>query len=371
MTTQVKYGLFCYDTQNIGDEIQSLAAKRFLPRVDYYINRDNIDDTVPPTKQKIKIIMNGWYLDPSIKDGKSYWPPFSPSLQPLLISIHINSRNGSTKLFSSQESVDFLKKFTPVGARDLSTYEYLQSLGIPSYFSGCLTLTLLPDKNVKKSNFILAAGISDELYQEIKSRTKRPIIRLDTLHSGSPSNEVRFKLAQYWLTLYQSAHCIITTKLHVILPGLALGTPVIAISGKEPARYAGLIDLANHYTEESFIKDKTISLDRPLKNPTTFTKLRDELVKTCSAYTGYDSQKSYLDNTTLDKLRNDLSLIEFLTNSVSDAYHEHHAVEYLKNELIKLEKIAAESEENKNPGVKRATKLLVHSVKRYLGKKIK
>ena len=32
---KTKYGLFCYDTVNIGDEIQSLAAKRFLPKIDY------------------------------------------------------------------------------------------------------------------------------------------------------------------------------------------------------------------------------------------------------------------------------------------------------------------------------------------------
>lgn len=35
----VKYALFSYSTENIGDEIQSIAASRFLPQIDYYINR--------------------------------------------------------------------------------------------------------------------------------------------------------------------------------------------------------------------------------------------------------------------------------------------------------------------------------------------
>ena len=36
---KIKYALLSYDTENIGDEIQSLAAKRFLPRVDLLLNR--------------------------------------------------------------------------------------------------------------------------------------------------------------------------------------------------------------------------------------------------------------------------------------------------------------------------------------------
>lgn len=362
---KVKYGLFCYDTQNIGDEIQSLATKRFLPKVDYYINRDDIDSTIPTIHNDLKLIMNGWYIEKSTKDSKTHWPPTNPNLQPLLVSIHVNDRNGSTNTFKSPESIEFLRKFAPVGARDISTFEYFESLNIPTYFSGCLTLTLIPDKNIKKSNFILAAGVSDKVYQEILKRTKRPVIRIDTLHSGHPSNEVRFKLAKYWLTLYQSAHCIVTTKLHVILPSLALGTPVIAISGKEPTRYAGLIELANNYTEDNFI-DNNISVDKPLKNPTTFIKLRDNLVTTCTKYTGYDSKKSYLAGTTLDELRNDLSLIEFFTSSVSEAYHECHTIEWFKTEFDRLEKIAAKSEENENPGIKDASKLLLKAIKKRI-----
>ena len=37
---KVKYALYKYSTENIGDEIQSIAARRFLPQVDYYIDRD-------------------------------------------------------------------------------------------------------------------------------------------------------------------------------------------------------------------------------------------------------------------------------------------------------------------------------------------
>ena len=43
-TKKVKYALYKYSTENVGDEIQSIAARRFLPRVDYYIDRDRIGE---------------------------------------------------------------------------------------------------------------------------------------------------------------------------------------------------------------------------------------------------------------------------------------------------------------------------------------
>ena len=55
----VKYGLLTYRTENIGDEIQSIAARQFLPRVDVYVERDSLNNVV--SDEKIKLIMNGWF----------------------------------------------------------------------------------------------------------------------------------------------------------------------------------------------------------------------------------------------------------------------------------------------------------------------
>lgn len=54
----MKYGLFKYETENIGDEIQSIAARRFLPSVDTYIDRDRLGEYCPD--EETKIITNGW-----------------------------------------------------------------------------------------------------------------------------------------------------------------------------------------------------------------------------------------------------------------------------------------------------------------------
>lgn len=394
--SSTKYALLSYDTLNIGDEIQSIAAMRFLPRVDYLVNRDNIDQTHPTDPhQEVKLILNGYFLNPSINDHKRHWPPANPHLSPLIISMHIAFQEECDQDFKTSESIEFLKKFAPIGTRDTATADFLDKLGVPAYFSGCLTLTLIPDPKVQKQDFVLAIDVSDKVYDAIKQRTKRFVIRLDTLHTAAHSPEERMALAKYWLFLYQSAHCIVTTRLHSMLPSLALQTPVIAIYGHNPERYSGLLDLLNHYTESEFLSDP-ISIDRPKPNPTTYQKLRDEIVKTCAHYTGYDSKESYLQGQTPTELLLDPHLITVFTQSIKDVYTLEDSTLWqqhdLKNLNLKLEEVTRELqhtreeseqrnhnlydtkielEKAKNPGVKSATKILARSIKRSLQSRLK
>ena len=314
-----KYGLFHYNTENIGDEIQSIAARRFLPKIDYYFDRDDIDATVVKSGEKVKLIMNGWYTH-----KPELWPPKTKSIEPLLISMFVEQTEGvnySAKAFSSPESVKFLNKFGPVGARDLSSRDFFNSIGVESYFSGCLTLTLIADKRVKKQDFILAVDVSDAVYNKVSSLTDRKIVRLDTYRLSDLTYDEKFKLAEYWLMLYQSAHVVVTPRLHCMLPCLALETPVIAISGRDPRRYNGLIDLTNHYTEEEFT-DKSFKYDfeHPVSNPTKYKELRKNVEERCSTYTGFDSKASYIAKTNPEELLFDPSLLNALGKSVAGGF---------------------------------------------------
>lgn len=51
------YGLLNYDSVNIGDEIQSIAAKKFLPKVDTFVNREKLKDFSSEIKVKMGICM--------------------------------------------------------------------------------------------------------------------------------------------------------------------------------------------------------------------------------------------------------------------------------------------------------------------------
>ena len=287
-----KFALFEYNTENIGDEVQSIAARRFLPKVDYYIDRDNLSNF--KSDYPVKLIMNGWYN----RNPKS-WPPRADSnIEPLLISMHVSQKDKQVvKSFLSPDSVEFLKKNGPVGARDKTTEEFFIKHNIPSYFSGCVTLTLQRDPEIKKRDFILAVDVSKKVVETIKQRTNRPVIEISVYHFPYLSREERLFVAEYFLSLYQSAAAVITTRLHAMLPSLAFETPVLLIKDNqkyEAKRYEGLAELVRSATEKEFINSPDIfKFDKPTKNPTKYKKIRDSLIKKCSDFTGFNNDKTF------------------------------------------------------------------------------
>lgn len=287
-----KFALFEYNTENIGDEVQSIAARRFLPKVDYYIDRDNLSNF--KSDHSVKLIMNGWYN----RNPKS-WPPRADSnIEPLLISMHVSQKDKQVvKSFLSPDSVEFLKKNGPVGARDKTTEEFFIKHNIPSYFSGCVTLTLQRDPEIKKRDFILAVDVSKKIVETIKQRTNRPVIEISVYHFPYLSREERFFVAEYFLSLYQSAAAVITTRLHAMLPSLAFETPVLLIKDNkkyEAKRYAGLMELVRSATEQEFINSSGIfKLDNPTKNPSKYKKIRESIIEKCSNFTGFNNDKTF------------------------------------------------------------------------------
>jgi hypothetical protein len=126
------FGLLTYSPDvNIGDYIQSLAARQFLPKVDVYVDREKL---YKYEGEKIKLILNGWFLHNS-----KNWPP-SDLIEPLFISFHLSPL--SAKDILDEKGIRYLKKYSPIGCRDVYTKEMLIKHGIDAYYSGCLTLTL-------------------------------------------------------------------------------------------------------------------------------------------------------------------------------------------------------------------------------------
>lgn len=118
--------------KNIGDYIQSVAQQQFIDTADCYVERESLNSF--HSTEKTNVIMNGWFM----------WHPetFPPSddINPLFVSFHLVPSVAEAVL--TPANIEYLKKYQPIGARDLSTQKIMQNHGIDSYFSGCLTLTL-------------------------------------------------------------------------------------------------------------------------------------------------------------------------------------------------------------------------------------
>ncbi len=285
------YGVLKYSSQNIGDEVQSVAAMRFLPKVDYYCHRERLDQFRLPTEQagqKVKLIMNAWWMW-----QPAHFPP-SEDIDPLLISMYLYTEK--RQQFNRPEVIDYLRAHGPVGCRDMSTKKFLDSLDVPAYFSGCLTMTLQGNPNFRKkhsNNYVLCVDLPDHLVEEVRQRTDRPVYNISRMLSVAFTAEDRIKLAKCILALYHNAHCVVTSRLHVSLPSTAFGTPVLLIMLKNEdrrGRFEGMEGFFHQVAEEDFLEVKDCyDFDHPPKNPNKHLAMRDALVQKVSAFTGYDS----------------------------------------------------------------------------------
>lgn len=122
----------------------SAFTTRFYPHVDYFIDREKIDSFYSKNGEKVAAIMAGWYTHSPLN-----WPP-SPYIHPLMVSMHFTDNmvyeieSEKINTLDNQRCRDWFRKSgkNGVGCRDGFTRYMLQKLGIETWWSGCITLTL-------------------------------------------------------------------------------------------------------------------------------------------------------------------------------------------------------------------------------------
>lgn len=245
----------------MGDEVQSLATADLLPRVDYYLPRENLDRN--DINEPVKLVCNGWFMQ-----YPQNWPP-AENIIPLFISLHITQSNRSARLMLRKELVDYYKRFEPIGCRDYNTLRLFESIGVKAYFSSCITLTLQNKFRTRNENILLVDPLRHnytKAYRDyiiskiVPEKYRDSVINVNQRRKNlDVSIEERFRDAEKLIEMYSQARLVITSRIHCALPCLALGTPVYFINAGYHSRFFnlndrldGLLELMNIIGEEYF-----------------------------------------------------------------------------------------------------------------------
>ena len=214
--------------------------------------------------------MNAWYFH-----YEGTWPP-SNSIDPLITSIHINLNDEKViNSFISDESLEYMKRHGPIGARDISTLNFLKDNNIPSYFSGCLTLTLDKNPNIKKQEYIVTVDVPEEVINFLKTKTNKKIYNITQmvpLNMNEP-NETR-------ISLYNSKEKFILAN---SLLDLLINNYTYDVD-----RFGGLKNLLRNTPLDEYISNYEIfDINNPPENKKDYLKLRNELINICKNFTGH------------------------------------------------------------------------------------
>ncbi len=304
----MKFGLLSYGyTDNIGDEIQSLAASQFLPRVDIIVERDRLH--WQKDGGDLFVILNGWFTH------QYGWPP-PRNIHPLFVSFYAHRPNELIKA----EFREYFRAHEPIGCRSPATARALMNIGVDAYFSGCLTLTLQRPETPRQDH-IYAVDVEEDLYDDLIPRTIREkcvhlthafppdssgiagkqmwrandfifraFNKLDQRRSIGRStryaldvrrHSLRMKLAGEMLDRYKAAKLVITSRLHVAMPCLALGTPVILLKRgiRSDVRFEGLRDLVTFFDENT--TQVVYDWNTPPPNPERHVAFAEKLRERC------------------------------------------------------------------------------------------
>ena len=316
------YGLLTYSAVrgriNLGDYIQSIAARQFLPRVDVLLNRDRLARYEGPP---VKVILNGWFAH-----KPETWVP-SPSVIPHFVSFHVSPSAADRML--SRAGLQYLMRHGPIGCRDRYTVELLHSRGVDAYFTGCLTLALQPPPGLPKGRSEMLAVDPLVNLPSLRKCLQSPrdiarsILRGDLLHLGrrdrlmrsaldhtlrsrlvcmtheyrvtDSAHDAAIKLAGDCLQRYARARLVITSRLHCALPCLALGTPVLFLDAyarmADTCRFGGLRELLPRVefdsldaASTSFGRTCPLDADAVTAHPVTHQTLADALRVSCERF---------------------------------------------------------------------------------------
>ena len=260
---------------NVGDELQGYPGLQFLPFIDNLLDRDNLYSN-KNNSQHIESFFNAWW-----GDGSAKWPPQS-NIDPIFLSVHINDDMKSIW----KREVDYLLPRAPIGCRDLSTVDFLTKLGVSAFFSGCMTLMIQWKADKPKTDEILIVDVKTKFYEALPSEIKKKGTKVQhNLEWGFVKfSESRFTEAFKYIDRYSRAKLVITQRIHSALPCVAMGIPVVFITGHLPSdmqfktsRIAGLSSLFHSVHPD---KDDVAAWfakfpwDNPPPNPDMATHMR-------------------------------------------------------------------------------------------------
>ena len=314
---------------NIGDYIQSIAARQFCSNVPVYLNREKLNEY---KGDKVKLIMNGWYMH-----FPENWPP-SEDIVPLPVAIHINSTTYNKML--SQKGLQWFKQHEPIGCRDRYTEQKLKDNGIKAYFSGCMTLTLgesykkekpsdkvyfvdvyfyknkrsftfmsrlfavlitnmskinkLKRRMYRKGGFLKNVFNAAAFYLQYKNTFDEGVLMsaeyIEHEYAADFSHDYYFEEADNLLKKYANAKLVVTSRIHCALPCTGFETPVIYVQDKSQGvdsscRLDGLLELFNILDITNGMVENKTGFDvnnPPIKQ--TYKRLKESLMKECKEF---------------------------------------------------------------------------------------
>ena len=253
-------GIYPNISVNLGDYVQTFCTQQAIHRLyddacfSYY-DRDSLADY---SGDQVLCVMQGWFSHQALfLPNNNILPVFvgthiTPSVKLNLIDFMVHNPN----YFNNKE----------IGCRDKRSQKLLADLGVKSYFSRCLTLTLPKREENSSQNKVFIVNIKQTYFRYIPQELLENAIFVNQRSvkiEGSFENYMEhtqdyLECTAELLGHYKNeARLIITSAIHCAMPCLAMGIPVILLDfEKNNSRFDVLDGILHIYNKKDLINRK-------------------------------------------------------------------------------------------------------------------
>lgn len=292
---------------NIGDNVQTYAID-YLYKILGIPKEDIVDLNYTGLKN-----YNGEYVIVPMAQAMTNYKrydifPMSRKIIPFYISTAMSEPE-------CDDILPELKLYQPIGCRDEETMELLREKGIQAYLSGCVTMTLPRREESANQNKIYLVDAPEALEQYIPEDLKKRIVRKTHAYNyeklpidGREIQRIDNIAMNQYREYCEEAALVVSSRLHAIVPCMAMGIPVIAVSQNFDYRFSWLDKFIPLYYPSDF--------DRINWNPGTVdvSEFQQKFVKVfCSGlerlskiYEDTCELSSYLENRPKEKMNREL-----------------------------------------------------------------
>ena len=212
------YGILQTHTNNAGDSIQNHASALLLKSLGHVptitVERDF---GLAATTSPVRILLNGWF-----KHGKGYWPP-GRCIEPIFSGFHMSWN----RALVSRRALRYYRQHQPIGVRDIHTAATLTRHGIEAVVTNCTTLTLGEHyRPASARTEVVVISRDDQILQFLPEQIRSGTFIRHYTNRPEQASRHALRTFHYYRT---HARVVVTTLLHIALPALGLGLPVVML----------------------------------------------------------------------------------------------------------------------------------------------
>lgn len=244
-----------YKSVNLGDNLQFMA-------IDYLYENMNIkkEDIVYLTVEELtsydgeEVILPiiwsffdaHWMQENSIK--------ISEKIRPVFLAMSLGTTYRPEYL--NEINFNYLRRYEPIGCRDMETKLILLKNGVKAYVNGCIT-SLFPKREPKERKKVFFIDAPVELSGYIPAEYKKNAEFLTQQHyfpADVSIEEINCFVKKHYSKIREEAKLVVTSRLHVASPCMAFGIPVILAKKEIDARFGWLEKYLPLYSQDSYWK---------------------------------------------------------------------------------------------------------------------